>query len=146
MFNAPPELLLEMVDAGLDPELPRQGNEHVRRYLELKENDEEVPAALLELAYDWVQKQVALWTEAQELVILLESRHPTPGPDEIIAGDVVFPPWHGKREWMILRGFPWAEDLLKSIEVAREWADAEEPPPPDEGSPEEDGGLRSSPL
>lgn len=71
-------------------------------------------------ALEWVERQRGLQAEAGGLVAKLEEKWPSPSVNSVIAGEAVFPPYHGTEWFMILVGVPWARDLDVAVHRAKE--------------------------
>lgn len=122
-MNTPARALLDGIILGEG--LPPQGDEHVRRYLEIIRAGEEAPPGLEQLAEEWVEGQAQFWVEAGDLITELEGLYPTPTKDEIVSGKAIFPPWHDSPWWDLLCHYPFAEKLGEAIENGKAAASLE---------------------
>lgn len=117
---------LEVVENGEG--LPPQGDEHVRRYLEITRAGDEAPQGLEELATRWVEKQTGYWVEAGDLISGLNDIWPPPTREEVLLGIAVFPPWHDQEWWVVLSRYPFAEELPGALMQARAVLEQENAP------------------
>lgn len=102
-----------------EDEAPPFGSPAAREYVTRLLDGVDEPR-LREQFDEWAARQLERSLQSQALAKRLEMVWPTPGLEEVLTDQAIFPPWHDADWWKIMNMYPLSPRLVWAIERAEE--------------------------